>query len=727
MDIRSFGHMAGPASTNNESKLSSFMVTPYKLYLSVTIDCFLNNKSKWSQSQIGAFSRLIMKLIQSLDTSFAEVKSAVDSLEITKLSTDVNKKLDEIMSKDVEALMALMVGLKSYSTVHKSSFLGLFIRKMVLFFDKLSFTSASGLCQDFKKYLRQEKKQVTSEEPNIDTELQNRELWRKCPKQVDFFFAKQVKLMSVNEKLALDPAKLGKMITTASKDIDKVSGSDLMASNGLNFVRFLNNLRVQEYHGAIESLKMYFDLNGNSNNKCWSSFNTAMVYYHFGHFDLAVESIKECISASQEFNDDKCLEFVLLLFVKILIKKNTHYKSSIKSGLESDIVPLLIHLQTKSNSLNLPVISTISALHLEQIIGHPCKHFTDDHGANSTFFFPALPEVVCIKNSLNSVLMMVYGNKSGHFAKLGLSTLSFVTSQLLLHLYAVDIVGEELVHHVNESTCLGIRNVASELWYKFGMYQSAVDLLNHCSELFSVYNKDTNAIWKQSVAEINFERALLGNYFRDASNEIDTIKIFDANEAKLRSIELLMKKKSFNDAYDRALELEKLGGNFNEYFKLRLSLIKSEIIKNVTLTLKCIECARAGKFYGLQAKCFILLAQQLTDLGLSSQSLLILRKSFIFIISNGCCSDVAKASHLFAKCYQSLPNQEKAQNSSNYLNLALRYNLRAISKFEMINDVENILDCYKFHACVLNELGRNQERNLFSKKYRTLSTSLTCN
>lgn len=670
-----------------------FLITPYNVYLSVLVHVALTNKSKLSGREVGSFARLIMRLIQSLDSPFSDVRDSLIAVKLFKVRDEVDAKIESMRVQGMGSLIDVISNMRSLSekTIHKSSFLGLFIRRMDICAEKMSFTALSLLFKDFTEYLT---KKNTGIKFGDDQETKT-QLWKNCPKQVNYFFSKQVNLMNVNEKMALDPKTLYKLIGSAYSFTDQ---SSILSSNvnELLFVRYMNSLRVSDYVAAKHALNAYFDSCPNQSSKCWALYNTAALHYRFGHNSLCLEAIKDCIAASQESNDDRCLEYSLLILAKLMIRKK-----------DKDVVSLLSHL-SGPGCKDLPAIAVMAGLHLEQLLQPVGQSIMSRETSNL--------EVLAVKNSLNEVLGMVYVNRAAHFSMVSSQDLALLSSQILLHLHAVEPIGNDMVFYVNENFCLALRNVAIHLWTNCGNFDSACDILiNLAAKLFSPYSSGVNSIHEQALAEIHFEHHLYRNNWKEARYALDRIRLHDREEYKLRSVQLLVKKKNLKEAYDLLKELMHRSNDHSDRFHLRVMIAKSEILKDMTEIIRCIDFAEQKRINSLLCKCHLLLAQNLQQRQMHTQAVSALRKVMLFIISNGSVHDTALASHLYAQSQSQLSRTTESRESS------VRYNQVAIEKFSQINDIDHLKQALLLQANLHSELGNMEERNFCAKQIRLCS------
>lgn len=666
-----------------------FLITPYNVYLYVLVNIALSHKWKMSARDVGTFARLIMRLIQSLDSPFTEVRNSLTAAKLFKIRDDADAKIESMKVQGMGSIIDLISSMKLLpeKTIHKSSFLGLFIRRVDLCADKLSFTALSLLFQEFTEYFC-EKNKSRSEKKTM--------LWKNCPKQVNYFFSKQVNLMNVNEKLALDPKSLSALIDSAYSTADRNSSMSTNV-NELLFVRYMNCLRVNDFVAARHALNAYFDSSPSQASKCWALYNTAALHYHFGHTNLCLEAIRDCIAASQESNDDRCLEYSLLILAKLMIRKK-----------DKDVVSLLTHLSAQACK-DLPAISVMAGLHLEQL-QQPTGSAIMSHESSNL-------EIGAVKHSLNEVLGMIYVNRAAHFSAVCAQDLALLSSQILLHLHAVEPIGNDMIFYVNENLCLALRNVAMHLWQNCGNFDAASEILVHlAAKLFSSYSTVVNSIHEQALAEIHFEHHLYRNNWKEARSALDRIRVHSGTEYQLRYVHFLMKMKNAEEAYQMLKHLVKQSDDLPDYFNLRVMIAKAEILRDMTEIVKCIEFAEQRRLNSHLCKCYLLLSRNLFDRQMHTQALAVLRKVMLLIICNGSVYDNALCSHMYAQVQCAMKQKAEVRESS------LRYNQTAIEKFSLINDVEYLKQALTLQANLHHEQGNTEQRNFCAKQIRLCSS-----
>ena len=732
--------MDKPLVNNGLVEMNEFLLSPYKITLSVFIQEFTNLRSKLSQREIGQFCILIMKLIQEgFDLPYLKLLSQIKSeLEIKNLSIAlcVRDRIEKMKDEGVGSLLDLIAEMKNIAWINRGSFLGIFVRRLYLYFDKLSFTGVMELYDEFKKYVSKSVDIHVNDEQPIETS--------NCPKQMQNFINKQLSLLQINEKKALAPDFLSNLIKNYedqnknNQTVTFPNPADFFKRknnlNEINFLKYMNAIRVNEFVTAKHALFAYFDGISNYGSRCWPALNLAMFYYHFKHFSLSIESLKECVSSAQDSNDERCLEYALIWIAKIILQKRD------KSYSDEDILAILHHLQIKATNLELHNIASIASLHYEKLTGlHSKKRSASGYVQGNVLN----ADLVAVKNSLNDILMMTYSCKSAHFHQIGAVNLASLTSQALLHLHAVEPIGDEFVSHVNENTAIALRNMALHLWKNLGEYELAKDILIKLSQnYFAYHNNQIIPIWKSALAEIEFEYYLFRNEWLKALNAIETLKLFDLNEGKLRQAEYELRKGDKKKAMQIINEFvpeDCLDKDLLSYFRVRRLLLKSKIMNNISTIFEPLHLASEYQLKSLECLTLIELCFQLNKIGQLTQSLNLLKNQMIYILENLPQIDIARSYYLIALNLKDIyrrddqldsrreddedgSNLRKRQarlNSSKQeaLERIIENNLNAIKILEKISEIELLKLCYKLQAEIYDELGDLKNRKMYIEMY----------
>lgn len=304
------------------------------------IDCTVASKYRKD------FCMLALKLIQCPDMEFKELEALLTDGRYNLLSVHLQNfcvRLQNIYVNGVSALTDCVTSTIDKLMIESNpcimarySVLGLYLRRILLHLDKLTFVQVVSLYKSFclyyqrgrpglmmrslsKEKLNNMEQQTTTTSPVMPEESKPLELsmrmniidrdnsFEECQwsrKQAELFTAQQANLLQINEKKAMQPRQLQKTIIQIINDIPEYPD--------IHFLSFLNCIRSKEFSGAQDSLYNYFDRTifnstgnnntGNDRNKNfrYAALNRAAMHTHFGHRSVAMEAVREALARAQE-------------------------------------------------------------------------------------------------------------------------------------------------------------------------------------------------------------------------------------------------------------------------------------------------------------------------------------------------------------------------------------------------------------------------------------------
>ncbi|CAH0749049.1 unnamed protein product [Diatraea saccharalis] len=299
------------------------------------------------------FCILSLKLIQCPDMEFKELETLLTDGRYNLLSVHLQNfcvRLQNIYVNGISALMdcvtstvdKLMIEPNETNpcVITRYSVLGFYLRRILLHLDKLTFMQVVSLYKSFclyyqrgrpglmmrsfsKEKLNNMEFQIISSNPeetkshefsmkmNIIDKDNSLDECHWSRKQAELFTAQQANLLQINERQALPPRQLQKTISQIINDIPEYPD--------VHFLSFLNCIRSKEFCGAQDSLYNCFDrtvfsVSGNNNapndrnkNFRYAALNRAAMHTQFGHKSMAMEGVREALSAAQEAADAWCL------------------------------------------------------------------------------------------------------------------------------------------------------------------------------------------------------------------------------------------------------------------------------------------------------------------------------------------------------------------------------------------------------------------------------------
>ena len=131
-------------------------------YLNQKDENFMNNISFKSIERKNA-CRLLLKLLQNVDLPLSELAKEILQNSEYQINPELKacwkRKLDEVSTDPVSGLMNLMSSLEkmpgeshTIPILHRHSICGIFLRKILLGFEKLSFNEVSNFSMEVKDY-----------------------------------------------------------------------------------------------------------------------------------------------------------------------------------------------------------------------------------------------------------------------------------------------------------------------------------------------------------------------------------------------------------------------------------------------------------------------------------------------------------------------------------------------------------------------------------------------
>lgn len=313
------------------------LLTPHKIATIFLIQEFLEmkkeaveKKEEFPATYRKKFHLLLLKLIQHPDLPYRDFhrlltsetygihKSHLERFELIMQDISTSENGMEALF-DLESMIdKLMSETPSKNGgISHSGIVGLYLRRVDVTLDGMFFSEMLDLYKNIKKYYERDIRTLniapTLKIEDADmgimknnyTERANQCKW--SLKQAELFVAQQSELLLCDETQALPPKDLQNKLCEIMQDnpvFDQV-----------NFLCYLNSVRLRDYFNALDALKRAFDRNTlkdgptpDSRAYQYSSLNLAILHAQFGHVSEAVQSLKECIMLAQENGDRVCLD-----------------------------------------------------------------------------------------------------------------------------------------------------------------------------------------------------------------------------------------------------------------------------------------------------------------------------------------------------------------------------------------------------------------------------------
>ncbi|PNF24685.1 hypothetical protein B7P43_G17552 [Cryptotermes secundus] len=715
-----------------------------------------------------SFININFKHLQCPDLELSELRGILSSGEYALLTAHIQnfeKKLLEAHQRGVASILDLIQSLGRLMVepshmappiVHKSSVIGLYIRRIMVLFDKLSFSQVVGIYQAFKLYYERSvfKQPVAadtaeeSEKAESDMEFSlcvnekvsvsedasrqmsgqelpslsvhksgsmhpERVCWSR--RQAELFIAQQASLMQTNEMAALSPPELQERIR------------ELLQANPeyaeAHYLSYLNCLRVKEFCGAIDSLFHCFDRNslsldnkGNNQEEKsrafrYAALNLAVLHAQFGHKKEALCALKEAIMTAHKANDSVCLQHALAWLYKL-------------SDENKEI--LIERSISKSSDLNLSYLTSLGIQSFAQYAGVK--------GGKPALVFDLLmkSDVLNCQHSMIDLMTNGYAQKAALWCLCGKTEMSTLSSQLLLHLNTANPT-QGVQSYNGEGTCQAICNVANILMEQ-GEFHFATVLLLNARERFP--HEPVSHAWMFSEQILNFTKALHHGKWQEAEQAVARLAAINKWESQLRRAELFVAMGDYPGAAAYVHDIL-------DYFRHRSeaeSVCPSLRVRALILAAELQSCcgsstsAPAGSISLLTALALAqlhyldylaaLVALHLANLqlqmGLPSQALKLIDQSLLLILSHGGSYDQGRALLLFAKCKVAAVTGQPDEVRKKALTEAIHILNKVKISFEKTESYSRVKDVLYLEALLYNEIGCVSERKRCALEFRQL-------
>lgn len=626
------------------------------------------------------FCMLALKLIQCPDMEFKELEALLTDGRYNLLSVHLQNfcvRLQNIYVNGVSALMDCVTSTVDKLMIECSpcimarySVLGLYLRRILLHLDKLTFVQVVSLYKSFCLYyqrgrpgqmirsLSKEKlnnmESQSNTSPILHEETKPLELSMKMNiidrdnsfdegqwsrKQAELFTAQQANLLQINEKKAMPPRQLQKTIIQIMNDIPEYAD--------IHFLSFLNCIRTKEFCGAQDSLYNYFDrtiFNSSGNNSGdrtksfrYAALNRAAMHTYFGHKSVAMEAVREALARAQEAADYLCLMAAATW--------------GALAGGRARRAALLDRAPRPpaSASAHLASCPRHNAAATQLLAQH-----TAVNGAKPRYIFQVIMKGDSINylHSMTDLTMAGLANTAALWALYGKTEMASVTCQLLLNLNTKCMVGSSSVWHATEaSEAGGAGAVACAAWR--GASPLATALASH---LRTPRARILAAMHHTTLA-------LFAGKWEEAEQTIRQLASSDRWESQLLKAEMYYLKGDATEALESLydiLDFCKTEDDSLHFVSLRVKamILMSQVqhsfnniqSTNIMLLNEALWLAKSYHLHYLAATVEMHLANVQLSMGCAKNALRLTRKVLPTIMANGSTYDMARALLLYTKC-----------------------------------------------------------------------------
>ncbi|XP_030765608.1 anaphase-promoting complex subunit 5 [Sitophilus oryzae] len=728
-------------SYGSSKKIHQELVTPYKLTIVILIKSYCQFKDSGELDNLSitekvkfrkSFCILSLKILQGPDLKLNELKSLLTPLEVLlPVFEKFDKHLEEIYSNSIGYLLDIVDEVKQImnadlnvseksvlfsNIIWKNSVIGFFLRRFIVYFEKLNFSEVLSLYQAFLRYYKDWKNGISStviSTTKIDEWYIDEKQWSR--RQAELFLATQAALLQHDECKALEPQDLQSKISSILN-----SNPDLAEAH---FLSFLNYLRVEEFCGAMQSLFHCFDRRANTDVKYFSdeksrehryaALNLAILHYHFGHMKEALASLKESIKIAHEANDSLCLQHALSWLYRL-------------SNVNKD--NLIVQCIIKTLELN---ISYTTSLALQNFAHYgSAKTSVKPRVIFETF---TKSDMLNCQHNYKDLMFNINTMKAALWRLYGKTEMNSLWCQTLLYLN-LDTNEAPTTTHYGEGYLQALCNIALNLLLQ-GEYNLVNALLLYAKRRYP--NEPLSKIWMLVENWVVYTKALYNEDWLGAESAAQKIVVLDKWEGYLKLAELYLYQQEYEEA-DKCINTIFQDYNYNEHLsdgkfcKLRAHILMSEIqfasgypnVSKAVLTLNsCLVEAEKSDLAYYVALIYLHIAHILLHLGLTSQSLKVLSspKCMIEILANGGLYDKSRANLLYAKCLIADSAKLDGAARSNVIIKAAQSLETVKSGFQRIEAFSRAKDVLFLQAHLYNSVSMNNERNQCSLDYRLIN------
>lgn len=728
-------------------------VTPYKI--SVLALLYEMTASKISLVKRRRLNKLILPLQQGPDLPFGQFLRMVEECSL-QTAAAVTLRLDEMVTgelRDMEHFFStLPTPFTSFDTVaYKTSVVGLFMRHMLLAYNKLSFSQVYKLYKSLQQYYRSHD-EVTLPSLNLDwpdmdlastedtvgdrmdkdelnsplhkSELRIDNAPSKGPlsqKQAEYFLARQAYLLKNDENKALKPAALQEELNNMLK-----FNPDFAEAHYLNY---LNSMRVQDIFLSAHSLLHYFDrlilsgTEGKSNGDegygrslRYAALNLASLHCRFGHYQQANLALQEAIRIAQESNDHVCLQHCLSWLYTL-----EQMKGSDSTMLTEDSVKMATHF----------CLPYLASLGIQSLVQQGATQ-----GKTAHKLMDALKDTAILhwkRHSLSELIEISLAQTTSIWRMYGKSTMSAQQAQLLLNMSSLEPVNFGVHQNNTEAFAVALCHLA-ELHAEQGLYSAVSEILQHLKEQFPPHTQHAK-LWMLCDLKIQFERHMNEGKYHLAEPLIVAMSALDKTEGLYRKALVLKALNRSTEAYSVLQRLQVLCEKTKcTELAIRVMLSTAELhwessgfSTALPFLLQALALARQHHLQSLASETILHLAFTQLMLGVPEQALSVLHEAIEPVLAHGSVMDKARALLLMARCQMEVAGfkpDRRGQSDLNMLTLAVDTLNEAAAYFSKLNCKERLREIHYFQALLYHTLGQNSQCNKSALHFRLLDQEL---
>uniref|UniRef100_A0A3B4XQS4 Anaphase-promoting complex subunit 5 n=1 Tax=Seriola lalandi dorsalis TaxID=1841481 RepID=A0A3B4XQS4_SERLL len=686
-------------------------VTPYKI--SVLALLYEMTASKITLPERRRLNKLILPLQQGPDLTLGQFLQTVEEC-CPQTAYAVKLRLHEMADgelKDMEYFFStLPTPFTAFdSEAYKTSVVGLFMRHMLLAYNKLSFSQVYKLYKSLQHYYHSHYAKPTDGQVGLPALVAD-------DSDMDLTSTEDnAYLLKNDENKALKPAALQEELNNMLK-----FNPDFAEAHYLNY---LNSMRVQDIFLSAHSLLHYFDRlilsgsEGKSNGDegygrslRYAALNLASLHCRFGHYQQADLALQEAIRIAQESNDHVCLQHCLSWLYTL-----EQMKGSDSTVLTEDSVKMAAHFC-------LPYLASLGIQSLVQ------QGATQGKTAHKLMDALKDTDILHWKHSLSELIEISLAQTTSIWRMYGKSTMALQQAQLLLNMSSLEPVNFSVQQNNTEAFTVALCHLA-ELHAEQGLYNAVSEILRHLKEQFPPHSQHAK-LWMLCDLKIQFERHMNEGKYHLAELLVTAISALNKTEGLYRKAQVLKALNRSTEAYSILQQLQvRCEKTKCTEMVIRVMLSTAELhwessgfSTALPLLLQALALARQHHLQSLASETILHLAFTQLMLGVPEQALSVLHEAIEPVLAHGAVMDKGRALLLTARCQMAVagfrPNgQGQAVLAVDTLNEAAAY-------FSKLNCKERLRDVHYLQAQLHRSLGQTSQCNKSAMLFRLLDQEL---
>lgn len=729
-------------------------VSPYKITVLALL--YEMTATKITQPERTRLNKLILPLQQSPELSLGQFLKTVEEC-CPQTAYAVKLRLHEMADGELQDMESFFSTFPTPFTAfdteaYKTSVVGLFIRHMLLAYNKLSFIQVYKLYRSLQQYYHSHYAKptddvslpalaaddsdmdLTSTEDTVgdrmDKEVLDTPLHKSglridntpsrgplSQKHAEYFLARQAYLLKHDESKALKPAALQEELNNILK-----FNPDFAEAHYLNY---LNSMRVQDTFLSAHSLLHYFDrliLSGNEGKSNgdegygrslrYAALNLASLHCRFGYYQQADLALQEAIRIAQESCDYVCLQHCLSWLYTL-----EQMKGSDSTVLTEDSVKMAAYF----------CLPYLASLVIQSLVQQGATQGKTVHK-----LMDALKETDILhwKHGLSELIEISLAQTTSIWRMYGKSTMALQQAQLLLNMSSLEPVNFGV--HQNNTEAFGVVLChLAELHAEQGLYSAVSEILQHLKERFPPHTQHSK-LWMLCDLKIQFERHMNEGKYHLAEPLIIAMSALNKTQGLYRKALVLKALSRTTEAYSilQRLQVHCEKTKCTE-LAIRVMLSTAELhwessgfSTALPLLLQALALARQHHLQSLASETVLHLAFTQLMLGVPELALSVLHEAIEPFLAHGSVMCKGRVMLLMARCQMEVagfkPNRQ-GQTDLNLAALAVDTLTEAAAYFSKLNCKERLREIYYLQAQLYHSLGQTSQRNKSAMLFR-LST-----